>query len=119
MAKCLECLHYEACSGFNPTDQDDDVWHYCKMGIAEEIPDIEKRCSSFKDRKLWAEVVRCKDCKHWIGYLIDGSITLGICSKLMRHTMPRDGFCSCGERKENDCWPNCDAKMYGGVDNGC
>lgn len=63
MATCKDCFHYEACSGFKPTDLDKDVWHYCKMGIPEEIPDIDQRCDSFKDSKSWAEVVRCKDCK--------------------------------------------------------
>ena len=41
------------------------------------------------------EVVRCKDCKHWE----DG--WLGYCTKC--HTaMHYDGFCSYGERREDD-----------------
>ena len=52
------------------------------------------------------EVVRCKDCKHY-----DNSE--GICwchlnSKFFPggvdwHGFPEDGFCSYGERKDNDC----------------
>ena len=104
MATCKNCFHYEACSGFKPTDLDKDVWHYCQMGIPEEIPDIDQRCDSFKDRKSWVEVVRCKDCKHY-----DNSE--GICwcklnSKFYPggfdwHAFPEDGFCSYGERKDN------------------
>lgn len=49
MATCKECLHNEVCSGFTPTDLDRDVFDYCQKGITEEIPDIEKRCSGFKN----------------------------------------------------------------------
>ena len=86
MATCKNCFHYEACSGFKPTDLDKDVWHYCQMGIPEEIPDIDQRCDSFKNRKSWVEVVRCKECK-------------------FRHSSefcecrPEDGFCNDGERR--------------------
>lgn len=52
-----------------------------------------------------AEVVRCKDCKHW-KYVEDG---LGDCTNPRFHlpghadpTMEHDGFCSFGERKDGD-----------------
>ena len=51
-----------------------------------------------------APVVRCKDCKHWKH--MEGG--LGDCSNPRFHlpghadpTMEADGFCSCGERKDN------------------
>ena len=56
MATCKECLHVGVCSGFMPSDLDKDVWELCAQGKSDEIPDIEKRCSDFK------EVVHCKDC---------------------------------------------------------
>lgn len=94
MATCKECLHFEVCSGFMPTDLDKDVWHYCKIGIPEEIPDIDKRCDSFKDSKSWVEVVRCKDCKHKDGMPGQPNI---VCWQ-----MHDDDFCSYGERKDGD-----------------
>ena len=50
MATCKGCLHYEACSGYLPTDLDKDIWHFCREGRADEIPDIEDRCQSFKSK---------------------------------------------------------------------
>lgn len=47
---CKECYHYDACAGYLPSDLDKDVFDYCAKGIADEIPDIEERCSSFKDK---------------------------------------------------------------------
>ena len=101
MAKCIDCLHYEACSGFKPTDLDKDVWHYCEMGIPEEIPDIDQRCDSFKDSKSWVEVVRCKDCKLWV----EGRHHTGRCNALIqfhdaeRYVTDEGHFCSYRERK--------------------
>lgn len=48
MATCKECLHYGHCPGYLPSDQDEDVWHYCREGRPDEIPDIDRRCSDFK-----------------------------------------------------------------------
>lgn len=94
MATCKNCFHYEACSGFKPTDLDKDVWHYCQMGIPEEIPDIDQRCDSFKDRKSWVEVVRCKDCKDHDKCEVED---------LLRYFDPTsEPYCSVGERKDND-----------------
>ena len=51
------------------------------------------------------EVVRCKDCKHWL-HIEDG---FGDCTNGRFHldnhadpTMEADDFCSCGERKDKD-----------------
>lgn len=51
------------------------------------------------------EVIRCKDCKHWI-HIENG---MGDCTNRRFHldghadpTMEMDGFCSCGERKEGE-----------------
>ena len=51
------------------------------------------------------EVVRCKGCKHW-QHVEDG---IGDCTNPRFHlpghadpTMEHDGFCSCGERKDNE-----------------
>lgn len=109
---CKECLHYEACNDFTPTDLDKDVWHYCKEGRSDEIPDIEERCSSFKDSTNYVEVVRCKSCKHWIkadnGSWLMAGRTDGACQRLMgihlseRYMTEGDHFCSYGERREGE-----------------
>lgn len=97
---CKDCLHSDVCVGYTPTDLDRDVWHYCREGKADQIPDIEERCSSFKDRTKYVEVVRCKDCKK-----ISPSVTAikdSVWCREFRAYMPCDGFCSYGERREGD-----------------
>lgn len=53
MATCKECFYYKHCGGFLPSDLDKDVWHYCAEGRADEIPDVDKRCTSFKDKSAF------------------------------------------------------------------
>ena len=53
---CKDCIHYDMCSGVTPTDLDSDVFDYCREGRTDEIPDIEERCSSFKDRNRFIEL---------------------------------------------------------------
>ena len=109
MAKCTDCLHYNACSGYLPSDMDDEeVLQYMRNGTSEKIPFIEELCNNFDDRTKWAVVVRCKDCKH------SGMYAFGDGSKgeiLACLTIEEDGFvrfatgvdpehfCSYGERK--------------------
>ena len=79
---CKDCIHYDMCSGFTPTDLDSDVFDYCREGRTDEIPDIEERCSSFKDRNRFIELpckagdtvyvlddfiwaCDCGECKHF------------------------------------------------------
>lgn len=47
---CKDCIHYDACGGFIPSDLDSDVFDYCSKGIADEIPDIDERCSNFESK---------------------------------------------------------------------
>lgn len=51
------------------------------------------------------EVVRCRDCK-WYSELACGERELlgsqGWCNEVMARPMPSNGFCSFGERKNND-----------------
>ncbi len=66
---CKDCIGYvnEICDGYTPTDLDKDVWHYCSEGRTDQIPDIEKRCGSFKNK---ADVVLIPESG--IGDLSDG-----------------------------------------------
>lgn len=53
---CKDCVHYEVCGGFTPTDLDKDVFDYCREGRSDEIPNIEERCSSFKPKSRFVEL---------------------------------------------------------------
>ena len=72
----------------------------------------EKRCGVVNIKHIdeqptvdAVEVVRCKDCKHWL-HMEDG---FGDCTNGRFHldghadpSMYADDFCSCGERREKD-----------------
>ena len=74
MATCKQCLFYPACPGYLPTDLDKDVFDLCAKGRADEIPDIDERCSDFKldhyaqlaaawdefKKALWSEITESK-----------------------------------------------------------
>lgn len=96
---CKDCYHYEACSGYSPSDLDKDVWDYCAKGKTDEIPDIEDRCSEFKNTADVVEVVRCKDCIYWEGRGYDGRCEAHRNGLIMEYTN-YDDFCSYGKRKE-------------------
>lgn len=53
---CKDCIHYDVCGGYTPTDLDRDVFHYAREGRADEIPGIEERCSGFKDKSRFVEL---------------------------------------------------------------
>jgi len=99
MATCKECLHYEACSGFIPTERDKAVWHYVSKGISDKIPNIEERCSTFCNK---ADVVEVKHGEWKLGK----SGCMYFCSRCNYAAHPR-------EQEEWHFCPNCGAKMYG------
>lgn len=53
---CKDCIHYDVCGGYTLTDLDRDVFHYAREGRADEITDIEERCSGFKDKSRFVEL---------------------------------------------------------------
>lgn len=65
---CKDCIHYDVCSGFTPTDLDRDVFDYCREGRTDEIPDIEERCSGFKDSNRLIELPYKVGTKVYIAY---------------------------------------------------
>lgn len=86
MAKCKDCLHYEPCSAFSE--------------IINAAVDVEKGCEHFKDRTEVAEVVRCKDCRHFV-------TPQGVpcCDNFFGLGFPHpsgDDFCAYGERREGE-----------------
>ena len=48
------------------------------------------------------EVVRCKNCKHWVTVIDRKKAEYGLCDaiKTTIGAMPKDGFCYKGERRE-------------------
>lgn len=79
MAKCENCLHYNAC-----------------LLNSEYEPSL---CRAYKDKADVVEAVRCKDCAHYCGF---DHCKNGICDRDVvskRAVYPTD-FCSYGERKE-------------------
>lgn len=53
---CKDCIHYDVCGGYTLSDLDCDVFHYAREGRTDEIPDIEERCSGFKDKSRFVEL---------------------------------------------------------------
>lgn len=87
-----DCYHYEACSGFSPSDLQKDVWDYFAKGREDEIPDIEDRCPEFKNKSDLIEVVNCKDCIYH---------NVPPCPMRLSLNWTNDNdFCSYGKKKE-------------------
>lgn len=99
MSTCKDCLHYDACGGFTPTDLDADVFDYCRKGNIDEIPDIDERCGSFKNKADYGLV------KHGKWVKDRNKRTCSICGFL---------YLENGKTTFNFC-PNCGTNMKGGV----
>ena len=97
---CKDCIHFEVC------DSGRHIGEYIEDdGVYSE--GVENDCASFKNKADYAEVVRCKDCIH---YVPDSELDHnefpnhieadGYCDNCLRYTDKTD-FCSSG-RKEGD-----------------
>ena len=91
MATCDECLHFTVCEALEQGN-----------GIKKVHP---IQCGCFKDKANVVEVVRCKECKHYIPKEnltdeYDNPIGAdGLCDNTDTYTDETD-FCSYGELKE-------------------
>jgi hypothetical protein len=81
---CGDCIHADICKEVNGG------WF---------SPKNPAYCKGFKDRTKYVEVVRCKDCKYFVDTLLSGYGCSGFGG--MTRACP-NGFCSHGERKDND-----------------
>lgn len=82
MATCKDCIHYDICT-FNLTGKENE------------------KCLQFLNKADVVEVVRCKDCIHWVSLK---KYDLHFCFKkggLLGITAEKD-FCSYGERMEKE-----------------
>ena len=78
MKRCEDCIHMNIC------------------GYYAEFKEIDNDCRWYKGKADFAEVVRCKDCKHYTSDIICEDV--GWCEKMERGFY-KDNFCNYGERK--------------------
>lgn len=103
--KCNDCVYFKRC---------------VVLGVELDMhhnKEADKKCRHFKNKTDFAEVVRCKDCKHWnnrkqkydslIG--IKNVNGIGECrcsqwdvSEYFWCTTDENDFCSYGERKNTE-----------------
>ena len=92
MAKCKDCVHYDACK-----DAYDGNW--------DDFDECDLYCEHFKNKADFVEVVRCSECKHL--KIINKEPIYAECEKekltfLLWQADIREHSCSYGERKKND-----------------
>lgn len=69
-----------------------------------EVADLIEDCIDNAPTVDAVEVVRCKDCKHYMEYPLN-KVDKRMCCYvhlLTPHFTPEDGFCSYGERREGE-----------------
>jgi hypothetical protein len=71
MASCKDCIHYSVCGYV-------------------EFQDLE--CKQFKPNADVVEVIRCKDCKHFVSEICRHDFAMNLSRA--------DDFCSYGERRD-------------------
>lgn len=92
MSKCENCIHYEVCS--HQSRMWEDEGYRTDFNTRD---DAEKICEQFKDKSLFVEIVRCKDCKYWKCLSLDPII-----ANLWGECYRPIGDYSCCETSEND-----------------
>lgn len=88
---CKACIYYEACSHFMTSKNEVIAMNY---GHSEE-----REC--FKDKSRYVEVVRCKDCKHWLKDVAGCTEFVGHC-EWANWMIGETGYCVYGEADENE-----------------
>ena len=88
---CKDCIHVDVC----------EEWHNQEMQRACYYGEY------FKNKADFAEVIRCKDCKHFYAYTYNGKVLRMECrlrslgGGIGTVTLESENdFCSYGERKE-------------------
>lgn len=89
--RCGECFHFPVCKPHTEPN--------------ETFPEVGG-CKCFKNAADVVEVVRCEECKHAYINAFSAQSGVVLCrfwanqSEGAIQTMPQDGFCSYGERRE-------------------
>ena len=93
MSKCENCIHYEVCVQLMAQSK-----HQEKDFVKEYLSKGKGCIDHFKDKSLFVEVVRCKDCSvphnKWTG-----------CPNLNGLIPPPDFYCAKGKRNNNKDYP--------------
>ena len=79
MSKCENCIHDKVC--LHQANIQTDTYAY--MGVNYDT----ENCTHYKDKSLFVEVVRCKDCFWWLN----------------------NEFCQCHNRTVYNGWFYCDS----------
>lgn len=87
MKKCGDCIHADACE-HNPN-----IPLFNRANAAY--------CKCFKDRTNFVEVVRCKECKHWLKDVAGCTDSVGRC-EWANYMVGAVGYCVYGESKDNE-----------------
>ena len=86
MAICKECIHFPVCEPHTDSN--------------ESYPEVGG-CPAFKNKDAFVEVVRCKDCKHFVqSEPYDPCECMKWTVKWGVAYVNPDDFCSYGERRE-------------------
>lgn len=80
----------------------------CVQNMGIEVDKVELERALHYDRGQYekgyndrdAEIIRCKDCKHYAPEAGDDSYALGYCPFIGSHLVMSKGFCAWGERRE-------------------
>lgn len=63
--------------------------------LHERVDMLERENDALRE-----EIVRCRDCKHWMDYEHEFEPNLGYCREFDREEVRDNNFCSFGERRE-------------------
>ena len=77
-----------------------DCIHDC---YTEGFCEVQEICNFFVDKTKYVEVVRCKDCKHFIPFANECYEPHNYYTEEGYREVCDNDFCSYGERKDNDC----------------
>lgn len=88
---CKDCIHFDLC---------EDWFEQIKQEGFVTGERSQNQCESFKNKKIFTEIIRCKDCKFW-------GASHNRCSVMSRE-IAQDGFvqtsgdffCALAERKD-------------------
>lgn len=70
-------------------NENDERWHY-----------VEQQYTHFFGYPITDEIVRCRDCKHYMDYEHEFEPNLGYCREHDREEVHDSLFCAWGERSE-------------------
>ena len=84
---CNDCVYFGLCEALS-------VYYDMPIGGASE-------CALYKNKADFVEVVRCKDCKHWLKDVAGCTDITGRC-EWANYMVGTAGYCVYGERKDGD-----------------